>query len=282
VRAIDTLQLGNPHAICCWEVDGALVDPGPESTLDNVLGALGEDFEPRAVLLTHIHLDHATAAGRLVERWPGLPVYVHERGAPHMIDPSKLLASAGRLYGDQMEHLYGSFLPVPEQNVKVLSGGETVLGMEVAYTPGHASHHVAYLHESGTAFTGDVAGMRIPGTSLVLAPTPPPDIEIEKWMDSIGIVEAWTPERLAITHFGPIDEPAEHLAALRATLREEAETAHRMSAAEYRADLARRIEERASGAEERQALAQAAPLEHQYAGLERYWRKREEREANAG
>ena len=280
MRAIDTLQLGNPHAICCWEVDGILVDPGPESTLETVLEALGEGFEPRAILLTHIHLDHAAATGRLVERFPQVPVYVHERGAPHMVDPAKLLASAGRLYGDQMEYLYGTFLPVPEANVRVLSGGETVEGMEVAYTPGHASHHVSYLHQgTGTAFTGDVAGMRIPRTTHVMAPTPPPDIEIEIWQDSIGIVEDWAPERLAITHFGEIEDPLPHLAALRETLVEEAERAHRMSAEEYRADLDRRIEERTSGPEERTAIHQAAPLQYQYAGLERYWRKREEREA---
>jgi glyoxylase-like metal-dependent hydrolase (beta-lactamase superfamily II) len=280
MRAIDTLQLGNPHAICCWEVDGMLVDPGPESTLDTVLAALGEGFEPRAILLTHIHLDHAAATGRLVERFPEVPVYVHERGAPHMIDPSKLLASAGRLYGDQMEHLYGVFLPVPEANVRVLTGGETVEGMTVAYTPGHASHHVSYLHQSsGTAFTGDVAGMRIPGTSLVIAPTPPPDIDIETWQDSIGIIEGWSPEQLAITHFGAIEDPAPHLASLRETLVEEADSAHRMSAEEYQADLDRRIDERTSGPEEKTAIHQAAPLKYQYAGLERYWRKREEREA---
>jgi glyoxylase-like metal-dependent hydrolase (beta-lactamase superfamily II) len=280
VRAIDTLQLGNPHAICCWEVDEMLVDPGPESTLETVLAELGEGFEPRAVLLTHIHLDHATAAGRLVERFPGLPVYVHERGAPHMIDPSKLLASAGRLYGDEMQRLYGTFLPVPEENVRVLAGGETVEGMEVAYTPGHASHHVAYMHPStGVAFTGDVAGMKIPGTSLVLAPTPPPDIDIEAWRDSIDTVEAWRPERLAITHFGPIEEPVAHLAALREALSEESEKARRMSVDEYQADFRRRIDKRTNSDEERAAIAQAAPLAHQYAGLERYWRKKGEREA---
>ncbi|MBS1878211.1 MAG: MBL fold metallo-hydrolase [Actinobacteria bacterium] len=279
MRAIDTLHLGNPHAICCWEVDGALVDPGPEVTLPTVLAALGEGFEPRAIVLTHIHLDHAAATGRLVERWPELEVYVHERGAPHLIDPSKLLASAGRLYGDEMGRLYGEFLPVPEANVRALRGGETVLGMEAAYTPGHASHHVSYLHESGTAFTGDVAGVRVPGTSLVLAPTPPPDIDLELWSDSIAILEAWDPERLAITHFGPVEEPRPHLAALREALAEEGELSARLSEEEYRVDLARRIAERAGTDEERQAIAQAAPLEYQYAGLERYWRKRAEREA---
>src|SRR3954447_25454689 len=146
VRVIDVMHLGRPHVIGCWEVDGALVDPGPESSLQTVIDAIGEE-QPRAVLLTHIHLDHAAATGAMVRRWPQLEVHVHERGAPHLIDPSKLLASAGRLYGDQMEYLWGEFLAVPEENVRVLSGGESVHGMRVAYTPGHASHHVCYLHE---------------------------------------------------------------------------------------------------------------------------------------
>ena len=135
-----------------------------------LLEALGDE-RPAALLLTHIHLDHAAATGALVRRWPDLEVYVHERGAPHLVDPSRLLASAERLYGDQMERLWGEIVPVPEGNVRPLAGGETVLGMRVAYTPGHASHHVSYLHEdSGTAFTGDVAGVRIPTLGLHRAP----------------------------------------------------------------------------------------------------------------
>ena len=188
------MHLGRPHVIGCWEVDGALVDPGPESSLETVLEAIGDE-QPRALLLTHIHLDHAAATGALVRRWPELEVYVHERGAPHLIDPSKLLASAERLYGDQLEHLWGEILPVPEANVRVLSGGETVLGMRVAYTPGHASHHVCYLHEdSGTAFVGDVAACRIPPSRLIMPPTPPPDIDVEVWEESLdtgrGLVAA--------------------------------------------------------------------------------------------
>src|SRR4051794_25886800 len=171
------MHLGRPHVIGCWEVDGALVDPGPESSLGTVLEAIGGE-QPRAVLLTHIHLDHAAATGALVRRWPELEVYVHERGAPHLIDPSKLLASAERLYGDRLNYLWGEILPVPEQNVCVLSGGERVHGMRVAYTPGHASHHVCYFHEeSGTAFTGDVAACRIPPSHLPQA-TPPPTFVI--------------------------------------------------------------------------------------------------------
>ena len=193
MRVIDVKHLERPHVIGCWQVDDALVDPGPESSLDTLLAALGEE-RPRALLLTHIHLDHAAATGALVRRWPELEVYVHERGAPHLVDPSKLLASAERLYGDAMERLWGEIVPVPEDNVKPLAGGETVLGMRVAYTPGHASHHVSYLHEaSGTAFIGDVAAVKIPGVELVVPPTPPPDIDIEAWIDSIGVVEAWAP-----------------------------------------------------------------------------------------
>ena len=212
MRVIDVEHLGRPHVIGCWQVDEALVDPGPESSVGTLLAALGEE-RPRALLLTHIHLDHAAATGALVRRWPELEVYVHERGAPHLVDPSKLLASAERLYGDAMERLWGEIVPVPEANVKPLAGGETVLGMRVAYTPGHASHHVSYLHEeSGTAFTGDVTGARIPGVELIVPPTPPPDIDIEAWEDSIGVVEAWQPTRLALTHFGAIDDPLPHLA----------------------------------------------------------------------
>src|SRR6201999_2851168 len=135
------------------------------------------DQQPEAILLTHIHLDHAAAVGAMVARWPDLQVYVHERGAPHLIDPSRLLASAERLYGDKLEYLWGEILPVPEANVTVLSGGETARGMRVAYTPGHASPPVCYLHEeTGPAFVGDVAGCLIPGTNLIMPPTPPPDI----------------------------------------------------------------------------------------------------------
>src|SRR5262249_48681883 len=145
MRVIDVMHLRRPHVIGCWEVEGALVDPGPESSLPTLLEALGGE-RPRAVLLTHIHLDHAAATGALVRRWPDLEVYVHERGAPHLVDPSKLLASAERLYGDQMERLWGEIVPVPEANVKPLVGGERGLGMRVAYTPGHASHHACCLH----------------------------------------------------------------------------------------------------------------------------------------
>ncbi len=278
MRVIDVHHLGRPHVIGCWEVDGALVDPGPESSMGTLLEALGGE-RPRALLLTHIHLDHAAATGALVRRWPELEVYVHERGAPHLIDPSKLLASAERLYGDQMERLWGEIVPVPEANVRPLAGGETVLGMRVAYTPGHASHHVSYLHEdSGTAFTGDVAAVRIPPSNLVVPPTPPPDIDIEAWEKSIGIIEGWAPERLALTHFGAVEEPARHLATLRERLREEAFLARDLSEEEYERGYHERLEA-AAGPETGAELLQAVPPEYQWRGLDRYWRKRAERAA---
>lgn len=284
MRLIDVMHLGRPHVIGCWEVDGVLVDPGPESSIQTVLDALGGE-RPRALLLTHIHLDHAAATGALVRRWPDLEVYVHERGARHLIDPSKLLASAERLYGDKLEYLWGEILPVPEENVRPLAGGETVLGMRVAYTPGHASHHVCYFHEeSGTAFVGDVAACRIPPSDLVVPPTPPPDIDIEVWEESLDVVAAWSPQRLGLTHFGSIDEDVPgHLEKVRAKLREEAELARRMEKDGYDRDLERRIraELAAEGIEGDtvEELLQAVPTAYQWGGLDRYWRKKAEREA---
>jgi glyoxylase-like metal-dependent hydrolase (beta-lactamase superfamily II) len=278
MRAIDVEHLGHSHVIACWEVDGALVDPGPESSLPTLLDAIGHE-RPRALLLTHIHLDHAAATGAIVRRWPDLEVYVHERGAPHLIDPSKLLASAERLYGERMQELWGEIVPVPEENVRVLSGGETVLGMRVAYTPGHASHHVCYLHEdSGTAFVGDVAAVRIPGSELVVPPTPPPDIDVETWEQSLGIVESWNPETIALTHFGPVENPAEHLATVRERLHEEAQLARELSEVDYEKHHRERVAANADP-EVATELIQAVPPQYQWRGLDRYWRKRAEREA---
>src|SRR5436305_15154663 len=184
MRLIDVRHLGRPRVIGCWVLDDVLVDPGPSSCLDTLLEGLGGQV-PRALLLTHIHLDHSGASGTLVERWPELEVYVHERGAAHLIDPSKLLKSARRLYGENMDPWWGETVPVPERNVHVVRGGERVLddAFEVAYTPGHASHHVSYLHR-GTAFVGDVGGVRVTAGSLTIPPTPPPDVDLEAWHDS--------------------------------------------------------------------------------------------------
>src|SRR5688500_8990699 len=233
-RPIDVRHLGRERVICCWEVDGVLVDPGPESALETLLEAIGGE-PPRAVLLTHIHFDHAGAAGAIVERFPDVPVYVHSRGARHLADPERLVSSATRLYGEEgMKRLWGRVVPVPQETLHVLEGGETVLdGFRVEYTPGHASHHVAFLHEpTGWAFTGDVAGVRIPPVDAVVAPTPPPDIDLEAWERSLQIVAGWDPVALGITHFGAVEEDVQgHLARLDEALRRQAAWA-----AEYELD----------------------------------------------
>src|SRR3954447_14927879 len=211
MREIDVRHMGREKVICCWEVDGVLIDPGPQSCEATLLEALGDE-QPRALLLTHIHFDHAGATGSLLRRWPELPVYVHERGAPHMVDPARLVASAGRLYGGEegLRRLWGEVVPVPEGTLRVLTGGERDVegAFRVEYTPGHASHHVSYLHEpSGWAFVGDTAGVKMPPSPFTVAPTPPPDIDVEAWERSLDTIAAWQPQTLALTHYGDVSEP---------------------------------------------------------------------------
>ena len=272
MRLIDVRHLGRERVIGCWQVDDVLIDPGPESSLETLIEALG-DWQPRALLLTHIHLDHAGGTGALVRRWPQLEVHVHELGAPHLADPAKLLSSAGRLYGDRMQELWGDVVPVPESNLKPLSGGEEVLGFRVAYTPGHASHHVSFLHESsGRAFVGDVAGVRIPPCDLTLAPTPPPDVDVDAWSNSIESIEEWSPESLGITHFESIADPQHHLQAFRAELGASAGLARELREEEFERMLRARM---ASCDEEtEQVYLQAMPPEQHWPGLHRYWEKR--------
>jgi glyoxylase-like metal-dependent hydrolase (beta-lactamase superfamily II) len=277
-REIDVMHLGRARVICAHELDGLIIDPGPTSCLDTLLEALGGE-EPRALLLTHIHLDHAGASGALVNRFPGLPVYVHERGAPHMVDPSKLMKSATQLYGDDMDRLWGEMVPVPEENIRVLSGGETVEGLRVEYTPGHASHHVTYFDEdAGDAYVGDVGGVRIPPSGFVMAPTPPPDIDLEKWSASLDLVEGRSPERLRLTHFGAVHNVDEHITQMRHRLAAWGEVAKS-------ADLDRFVEVieeetcGSAGDADPDAYFQAAPPDQLYLGLERYWSKKAESEA---
>jgi glyoxylase-like metal-dependent hydrolase (beta-lactamase superfamily II) len=273
MRVIDLMHLGRARVIGCWQVDDVLVDPGPTSCLPVLLEALGDE-RPSAVLLTHIHLDHAGATGSLVERWPDLDVYVHEVGAPHMIDPGRLIESATRLYGDDMDRLWGEMLPVPEANLHVLAGGEQVHGgaFEVAYTPGHASHHVSYLHD-GTAYVGDVAGVRIRPTSMTIPPTPPPDIDVEAWHESIALVRSWQPERLAMTHFGGYDDVSAQLDELDARLDEWSALARPGDRDAFIATIREQIQ-RDGSPDQAATYQQAAPAEQLYAGYERYWRKR--------
>jgi glyoxylase-like metal-dependent hydrolase (beta-lactamase superfamily II) len=211
-----------------------------------------------------------------VRRWPALEVFVHEVGAPHLADPTKLLASAGRLYGDDMERLWGEVVAVPEANLRPLAGGETLDGgFRVAHTPGHASHHVAYLHEdSGRAFVGDAAGVRIPPADLTLPPTPPPDIDIDAWNASLSRIAEWHPDSLAITHFGALDRPFEQLAVMRDRLAAWATIAREFDGPAFEAHVRDEI---ASGTPDEETAASyvlAVPPEQQWLGLERWWRKR--------
>ena len=273
MRVIDLCHLGLEKVIGAWEVDGVLVDPGPQSTEDALLDALDGE-RPRALRLTHIHVDHAGAAGSLVRRWPDLEVWVHEKGAPHLADPSKLVASATRLYGDDMDRLWGEISPVPRENLRVLGSGEEQIGpWRVAYTPGHASHHVSYLHTpTATLFPGDTAGVRIPPDGPVLAPTPPPDIDFTAWHASLDRLESWGAERVAITHFGVWDRVSAQLGECRAALDRMALRASETEEAEWIEWMRAEIE--ASAAPETAAVyEQAMPYDTLYPGLERALRR---------
>ena len=270
-RQIDVHHLGNPLVICCFQHDGVIVDPGPESSHRALLEAL--DTPPERILLTHIHFDHAGATGALVRRWPDVEVWVHERGAPHLIDPSRLTASATRLYGDDMKRLWGEIVPVPEANLRVLTGGESIGPWRVEYTPGHASHHVSYLHEpTATAFVGDVGGVRIEG-GPVIPPTPPPDIDIDLWHASLETVAGWEPERLAITHFGSYDDVAGHLAAMHEALDTWSALALETDQESYGAAMVAEME-RAPDATATRAFLQAMPPDTLWPGLDRYWSRK--------
>jgi glyoxylase-like metal-dependent hydrolase (beta-lactamase superfamily II) len=230
---IDLNWTGRPQSIAAMLIESggasALVDPGPESTLESLREGLkirGRDFQKLdSVLLTHIHLDHAGVTGALVRENPNLKVYVQVFGAMHMVDPSRLLASAGRLYGGDLQPLYGDCAPVPKGNLKPLEGGEKIrIGeteLNVFYTPGHASHHLTYWNEkSRTAFVGDTAGIRVEGDTFLLPATPPPDIDLEIWNRSLDTIASCAPERLFLTHFGFIDNPSEHIQMYRKRLDE--------------------------------------------------------------
>ncbi len=221
---IDLEFLGFPEAIGAVLLRGtdelAIIDCGPTSCLPTLRRKLAEyGHTPKdvtALLLTHIHLDHAGASGSLVRENPNLRVYVHEKGAPHMAAPEKLLKSAGRLYGSAMQEMYGDFLAVPPENLHPLVGGERLRiadrEIEVAYTPGHASHHVSYFDQStGVAFVGDTTGLRRPGYDYVAPVTPPPDIDLDAWRASLDEIARRKPERICLTHFGPHQDVAEHL-----------------------------------------------------------------------
>ena len=269
----------------------AIIDPGPASTLPALRAGLDRAgialADVRAILLTHIHLDHAGATGTLVRENQALRVYVHDKGAAHMVDPSRLIASATRLWGDEMDVLWGEMRPVPEGNLEILHGGERIAAggraLDVAYTPGHASHHVSYFSaDSGIAFVGDTAGVRLQAGRYIMPPTPPPDIDLDAWRDSLSRIAAWHPETLFITHFGPFAPVAPHLTEMADHL-ELTSGLVRTSLArpgtdqehedwfrdEMRRELRRRMTE-----SEAAAYEVAGRFDLSWRGLARYWRKR--------
>jgi glyoxylase-like metal-dependent hydrolase (beta-lactamase superfamily II) len=293
----DLLFHGRPNRVASALVTGApgtaIVDPGPTSCLDTLEASLAMHGQSLAtvthLVLTHIHLDHAGAAGVIVRRHPDIRVVVHERGAPHLVDPSKLLESATRLYGDLMDRLWGEVAPVPERNLVVVAGGETISAggrtFEVAYTPGHASHHVCYFdRDSRLAFVGDTAGVCVEG-GYVLPPTPPPDIDVEKWLQSLQTIDRWGASTLFLTHFGPVTAVPTHLRTLADNLQRAAAMVRETLAIDgsdderrARFEASMRAEFRAHMNEERSAAYEmAAGFQMMWPGLARYWRKKDAR-----
>lgn len=297
VQTLDLDFMGRRGVIASGLIEGAdglaLVDPGPTTSLDRLrtaLGAVGHALEEvEAILVTHIHLDHSGGVGVLVRSNPRLQVYVHERGAPHIIDPSTLVSSATRLYGERMDRLWGEIPPVPAANVHALTGGEVLriagTDVRVAYTPGHASHHVSYFDtSSGTAFVGDTGGIRVGARLLVVPPTPPPDIDVDAWDASLDLIRAWSPQRVFLAHFGGFEEPLEHLADLQERLHRAASDVRSLLADESLDDeqrQARFVEQMVTTYRERlpneewvRRYQLAVPLEHCWRGLARYWIKK--------
>lgn len=294
---LDLQFLGFPSVIATAVLHGpsgvALIDPGPSSSLGNLRATLARNGisirDVRQILLTHIHLDHGGCTGSLVKENPAAEVFVHERGAPHLADPAKLLASAARLYGQDMDRLWGEFLPVPADRLRVLAGGERVAAgsrtLEVAYTPGHASHHVSYFEpESRIAFVGDTAGIRRGSGIYVMPASPPPDIDLEVWRTSESRILAWDPDTLFLTHFGPFNGARPHFQQLMDRLIEWSRIVARLLAdpaltddqrQERFVDQALQELKRIVGVAEAEQYVRAGSLVYSYQGLARYWSKKQ-------
>jgi glyoxylase-like metal-dependent hydrolase (beta-lactamase superfamily II) len=290
----DLLFRGTPDVIATGLLTGAdgvaLVDPGPSTTIPTLKAALASRgaslSDVRGILLTHIHLDHAGATGSLLAECPSAVVYVHEVGAPHLVDPSKLLASATRLYGADMEKLWGDVRPVPASRLQIVGDNKIrVVGhsIDVAKTPGHASHHVSYfLQDAGVAFVGDTAGLCRSSGKIVLPATPPPDVDLDAWRASTKRILAWHPDVLFLTHFGPHRSPSGHFSdfwtriedwsrRVQAQLQQPGDDAIRAKqfSDEVLSDLAR-----ATTKDEAQAYLKAGRFDFSWNGLARYWRKK--------
>ena len=274
---LDLHHLGDERVIGVYLLeteDGlALQDCGPSTCIPELKERLAERglalTDLRHLLLSHIHLDHAGAAGMLVREHPGLQVHVSEIGAPHVVDPSRLESSARRLYEDEFDILWGELAPVPEQNVHVV--GEKVLGLDCFPSPGHAAHHVCYLDGEGTLYAGDAAGVRIMPDRHIWPVSPPPEVDLDAWERTIDELELRAPERLALIHFGVVDQPRDHLRRLRRQLRLWGQRVRLgMDEDEFieaaRADLEEEVSEA-------RYYERAAPLWQSFRGLRRYWDK---------
>ena len=270
-----------PGIVACYLLDTddgpALFDCGPTSCIPALRAGLAERGlalgDVRHLLLSHIHLDHAGAAGVLVREHPALQVHVSEIGAPHLIDPSRLDASARRLYGDAFDVLWGELAPIPSENVHVV--GDAVLGLDCFPTPGHAWHHVSYLDAEGTLYAGDAAGVRLAGGTFVMPPCPPPEFDVEAWAETIREIERRAPANLVLIHFGVFDDVQEHLAALRGTLGRWSERVEDgMDEASFIA--AARFDVSQTDPDLVDDYDRAGPYWHHFSGIDRYWRKKRE------
>jgi glyoxylase-like metal-dependent hydrolase (beta-lactamase superfamily II) len=278
---IDLLHMGLDRIVGVYVFeteDGlALFDCGPSSTIEALkAGLAGRGLalqDIRHLLLSHVHFDHAGAAGTLVREHPELRVHVSAIGAPHVVDPTRLERSARRLYGDTFDTLWGALEPVPQENVEVV--GDRAVGLEVFPTPGHASHHVSYLAPDGTLHAGDAVGVRIlPGTHVFPA-APPPDVDLEGWERTFRAIEERRPARFALTHFGVADDPEDHLARMRESLARLAERV-RAGMTQEEFEAASRADVVAAGETDTTYYERAGPVWQTYVGLKRYWDKRAE------
>ena len=253
----------------------ALFDCGPATCFERLREQV-DIGELRHLLLSHIHLDHAGAAGLLVRENPGIQVHVSEIGLPHVVDPTRLIASARRIYGDMLDTLFGEPVPVPAENVHV--AGHRELGLVSFPTPGHASHHVCYMDEDGTLYAGDACGVRLLPARHVLPHAPPPDVDLDAWERTFDDILRHQPERLALIHFGVVDEleeVAEHVQRARDYLRVWSGRVERGMDEDEFVACARHDYEAGEGSYD-ERLPLVAPFEQSYLGLERYWRKKRE------
>jgi glyoxylase-like metal-dependent hydrolase (beta-lactamase superfamily II) len=231
-QIIDLRFLGHQGVIAAFLLQGdgeaAVIEVGPASTIETLLAAIDAARIPRHavrhLLVTHIHLDHAGAAGLLLQALPNATLYAHEAGVPHLLDPAKLIASASRIYGALMKPLWGEIVPVPADRVVVLQDDDIVRAagrrFQALYTPGHAQHHVAFRDlATGDIYTGDVGGARMPSCTYVRPPTPPPDLDLEAWDRSLDRLADLEAPAFYVTHFGRFESTGAHLEELRTRLR---------------------------------------------------------------